>query len=261
MSAMAHEFELVEEISLDATPEEVWAAIATGPGVDSWFMGRTEIEPGVGGRNRTEIMGFGQESTTTAWAEGKHYAYRGDESPDGRFMAFEYLIEGRAGGSTVLRLAHSGMLGDDWEREYDGLRTGNRMYLLKLRSYLAHFAGRAVGNTSSYTMFLVGPVVEDPATAWAGLTGAFGVRGPIAEGDRITLAVPGIAGTEGSVDFVNEPNYLGVRTADGIYALIHGYNGAVVFEYHSFNPAADGAAIERAWLGYIADTFGAESGA
>ncbi|WP_143737006.1 SRPBCC domain-containing protein [Microbispora sp. GKU 823] len=42
---MPHEFELHKEIELDATPEQVWEAIATGPGVDSWFMGRTEIEP------------------------------------------------------------------------------------------------------------------------------------------------------------------------------------------------------------------------
>ena len=35
-------------------------------------------------------------------------------------MAFEYLIEGRDGGSTVLRLVHSGMLGDDWEDRVRG---------------------------------------------------------------------------------------------------------------------------------------------
>jgi uncharacterized protein YndB with AHSA1/START domain len=34
-----HEFEIREEIALDATPEQVWEAIASGPGMDSWFMG------------------------------------------------------------------------------------------------------------------------------------------------------------------------------------------------------------------------------
>jgi hypothetical protein len=248
---MAHEFEVVEEISLDASPDEVWAAIATGPGIDSWFMGRTEVAPGVGGRNRMELMGFGQESTTTAWAEGKQYAIRTDEGPDGDFMAFEYLIEARDGGSTVLRFAHSGMLGEDWESQYDGLRKGNRMYLLKLRGYLRNFGGR----TSSYNMFVVGPIIEDPAAAWAAITGAFGVRGPIAEGDRVTMAVPGPAGVDGVVEFVSEPDYLGVRTAAGIYAVIHGHNGAVVFEYHSFDPNADGPAIERAWRDHIVAAF------
>jgi uncharacterized protein YndB with AHSA1/START domain len=43
---MAHPFEFTHEIEVDASPEEVWEAIATGPGVDAWFMGRNEIEPG-----------------------------------------------------------------------------------------------------------------------------------------------------------------------------------------------------------------------
>ncbi|WP_344594066.1 hypothetical protein [Actinomadura vinacea] len=29
---------------------EVWAAITTGPGADSWFMGRNETETPEGGR-------------------------------------------------------------------------------------------------------------------------------------------------------------------------------------------------------------------
>jgi hypothetical protein len=47
-----HEFEIRDELTLAATPEQVWDAIATGPGIDSWFMGHTEIEPGKGGTNR-----------------------------------------------------------------------------------------------------------------------------------------------------------------------------------------------------------------
>ena len=47
---MTHPFEVSQEIELDATPEQVWEAIATGPGIDSWFMGRNEIEPREGGR-------------------------------------------------------------------------------------------------------------------------------------------------------------------------------------------------------------------
>jgi hypothetical protein len=30
----------------------VWEAIATGPGLDSWFMGRNEVEPREGGTVR-----------------------------------------------------------------------------------------------------------------------------------------------------------------------------------------------------------------
>ena len=47
MSETGHEFSLTHDIDLQATPEQVWAAIATGPGIDSWFMGRNEVEAGV----------------------------------------------------------------------------------------------------------------------------------------------------------------------------------------------------------------------
>src|SRR5689334_8078423 len=109
---MPHPFELRKELQLDATPEQVWDAIATGPGMDSWFMGRNEIEPREGGRTSLDVGGFSEGSTITAWDPPHHFAHRGDAAPDGTFMAFEWLIEGRDQGSTVIRLVQSGMLGD-----------------------------------------------------------------------------------------------------------------------------------------------------
>ena len=46
---MPHEFEVRKEVTLDATPDEVWDLIATGPGIDTWFMGHNEVEPREGG--------------------------------------------------------------------------------------------------------------------------------------------------------------------------------------------------------------------
>jgi uncharacterized protein YndB with AHSA1/START domain len=249
---MTHPFELHEEIDLDATPEQVWAAIATGPGIDSWFMGRNEIEGRVGGRTSMTLAGFEQSATVTAWEEGKRFAFRSDTNPDGTFMAFEYLIEGRVGGSTVLRFVHSGLLGDDWEAEYDGLSTGNLMYLRKLAVYLAHFGNR----TSTYTMFLIGPLVADKAAAFRGFASAFGID-EVTEGAATRLAVDGLPHAGGVVAFVNDPVYLGVRTDDGLYSLIHGYQDAVVVEYHAFNDDVDGAALESSWQPWLSTAFGA----
>ena len=64
---MAHPFELTHEIEVDASPEEVWDAIATGPGVDAWFMGVNEIEPREGGTTRMQFRGSSEETTITAW--------------------------------------------------------------------------------------------------------------------------------------------------------------------------------------------------
>ena len=53
---MGSNFEISLETTINASPEEVWQAIATGPGLDSWFMGRNDIEPREGG---TATMAMG----------------------------------------------------------------------------------------------------------------------------------------------------------------------------------------------------------
>src|SRR6266516_107606 len=98
---MAHRFEITKELEVGATPEQVWEAIATGPGMDSWFMGRSEVEPREGGRPR-------------------RFVNSGGEGPDGSFHRFDYRIEDRGSGRTAIRYVHSGMLGVDWEAEYEG---------------------------------------------------------------------------------------------------------------------------------------------
>jgi hypothetical protein len=57
------------------------------------------------------------------------------------------------------------------------------------------------------------------------------------------------------VEFAERPVYLGARTADGLYALIHGYRDAVVAEYHNFSADVDEKDIERAWQAWLTQTF------
>ncbi|MET7528070.1 hypothetical protein ABZS62_38215, partial [Streptomyces sp900116325] len=54
---MTHPFEIGQETTLPASPEEVWEAITTGPGIDSWFMGRNEVEPREGGAVVDQVLG------------------------------------------------------------------------------------------------------------------------------------------------------------------------------------------------------------
>jgi hypothetical protein len=197
------------------------------------------------------MMGRTGESTVTAWEPGRHFAQRGEPDPEtGLFMAFEYLIEGREGGSTVLRFVHSGVLGDDWEDQYDALKVGDGMYLRKLAAYVKHFPGR----TSSYNLFLPGPQVAEKAPVWAAFGEAFGLEGAAEPGAPARLSVPGLAPVEGVVEFSHEPDFLGVRTADAIYMLIHGYLNAVVVEQHSFAEpgAVDEKQTEVAWQNWLA---------
>jgi uncharacterized protein YndB with AHSA1/START domain len=248
---MTHEFEVREEIALDATPEQVWEAISTGPGVDSWFMGRNEIEPGVGGTVQLTMAGYTQRATVTEWESGKRLAYRGEENPDGSFMAFEYLIEARAGGSTVLRFVHNGFLGDNWESEYNDLKVGDRMYLEKLAAYVKHFPGRL----ATFSTFLLGPQVADAERVWAAFQSAIGLDGTPQVGDPTRLDVAGLAPVEGVVQFLRHPNFLGVRTGEGIHMFVYAQN-TIVVEYHNFAEHVDQEITERAWQSWLATQFG-----
>ena len=137
---MPHPFELSDQVTVDATPDQIWAAITSPAQIDSWFMGHTSVEPRLGGAVRTDTADFAMESTIVAWEPPTRLRYESATGPDGRAMAFEYVIDGRAGQS-VIRFVHSGFLSDDWEAEYDALQQGNPMYLRKLVAYLTYFPG------------------------------------------------------------------------------------------------------------------------
>lgn len=246
---MAHEFELTNEIEVNATPEQVWEAITTGPGMDAWFMGKNEVEPGEGGKVRTELPGFGFEGTITTWEPPMRFAERSPEGPDGSFHAFEYLIEGRAGGSTVVRWVHSGFLGDDWEAEYEGLSEGDPMYLHKLAQYLTYFRGRTATPIDAY-----GPQVADREHAWEVFRGGLGLTGKVAEGDGVRLTPEGFKPIEGVVDYVS-PSFLGVRTDDGLYRFIYGFDGTVVVGHNIFSGDVDQEEAQRAWQSWLTRLF------
>jgi uncharacterized protein YndB with AHSA1/START domain len=245
--SVPHEFELSDEITVDATPEQVWEAIATGPGIDSWFMGRNQVEPREGGKLRMTLGDYTEEGTVTAWEPPRRFAYRGGEGPDGSFMAFEYLVEGREGGTTVVRMVQSGVLGgDDWEAEYDALRKGWPMYLRTLAQYLTHFPGRTATPISAQ-----GPQQPDEDQVWEALKRGLGLTGTVREGDKVrfSLDVP----VEGVVDSVLYPSFLGVRSDDGLYRFV-GRGGAIGVGHHVFADV-DRQETERAWQAWLTRLF------
>jgi uncharacterized protein YndB with AHSA1/START domain len=247
---MGHEFETDNEITVEATPEQVWEAIATGPGIDSWFMGRNEVEPREGGQLRMVVSDyFTAESTITAWDPPKRLAYRSAEAEDGSFMAFEFLVEGRGQGSTVVRLVHNGFLGgDDWEAEYDALRKGDPMYLRSLGIYLTYFPGRTATPVSAW-----GPQQPTQDEVWEGFKLGLGLSGTVSEGDTVRFTLDGSTPVHGVVDSVLVPSFLGVRTDDGLYRFVGG-GGMGGVGHHIFAPV-DQAEAERAWQSWLTRLF------
>ncbi|MEV7970089.1 SRPBCC domain-containing protein [Sphaerisporangium sp. NPDC088356] len=246
---MAHPFELRKEIELRATAEQVWEAVATGPGLDSWFMGRNEIEPGEGGKTRHFFGDIPVDATVTAWEPGKRFAYRSGEGEDGTFMAIEYLIEGREQGGTVLRLVQSGVLGDGWEAELDALHKGWDMYLHTLDQYLTHFPGKF-----ALVVFGTRPREGGGEPVWQVLQRGLGIEGEVVQGDRVRLTPEGFEPIEGVADYV-APRFLGVRTGNGLYRFIEGWNDTVVLGHHIFAEDADPKDAEQAWQNWLVKLF------
>ena len=248
---MAHPFELTHQIEVDATPDEVWQAIATGPGVDSWFMGRNEIEPREGGTVRTIMRGGTEEGTVQAWEPPNRLAYRTPEGPDGALHAFEYIVEGRGKGSTVVRWVHSGFLGENWESEYEGLSEGDPMYFDKLRVYLTYFRGRTATPVEAF-----GPAVPDRDHAWTTLHRALGLQSTPSLGDRVRLTPEGLPVLDGVVDWLSR-DFLGVRTDDGIYRFMHiaAFGGITGVGHHVFDDALDQKEAEEAWGVWLEKVF------
>lgn len=234
---------------MDATVEEVWDAIATGPGIDSWFMGRSEVQPGPEGSVRTDLGGFAMTSKVTCWEPPRRFAYRSD-GPGERFIAYEYLVEGRDHGSTVVRVVANGFLpDDDWEAEFDAMSKGGRMYFANLVAYLNHFEGR-----HATPVEVTGPPVTDWPSDWATLRTALGVGSDPAVGDAVRVTVPGLPPIEGTVDFVN-PHVLGVRTHNALYRFIQGFFGSMMLGHHLFGDSVDEAHTKQAWQRWLAGLY------
>ncbi|OLF17818.1 SRPBCC family protein [Actinophytocola xanthii] len=248
---MGHEFTQEDRLEVEATPEQVWQGIATGPGIDSWFMGRNEVDQ-ANGVVRQSFGGYEPEHRITAWEPERRLAYRSD-APDGRFIAYEFLIEGREQASTVLRMVTSGFLpGDDWADEYEAMRAGGQIFFATLSTYLAHFAGR-----TALPLTAAGPAVQDWPATWRRLGQAFGLAGAPAAGDRVSFEPDGLPPVDGEVFFVNGQT-VGVRTDDALYRFLAGFHGPLIACHCLFTPGlteADRDATEQAWQSWLTKTL------
>ncbi|MEV7549410.1 SRPBCC domain-containing protein [Amycolatopsis sp. NPDC089917] len=245
---MGHEFEIADRVEVDATPEQVWDAIATGPGITSWFMGRNEVDGGVGGTVKTAFGGYEPTSAITSWDPLERLVYGTEPAPDGRFVAYEFLIEGRSGGSTVLRTVTSGFLpGDDWEDEFEAMTAGGELFFRTLVEYLNRFAGR---KAAPVTVF--GPMIEDWDRAWLALGRELGLAGRPETGDRVRLSTSGVSTVDGEVYFANA-HTVGIRTPDALLRFVRGFVGPMVAMHHLFGDvdAAKQDALWADWLGRV----------
>ena len=189
------------EVEVPGTPEEVWQAIASGPGISSWFA-PTEFEERDGKPVAMTVnLGPGMENRTavTAWEAPRRFVSEGAGwFPGAPPVATEWTVEARAGGVCVVRVVHSLFAStDDWDNQLEGTESGWPGFFRILRIYLTHFRGQR-----SAIMQLMAPVAGTEAEAWETLTAALGLKG-VSAGQRWT-APAGVPALSGVVEHVTQ---------------------------------------------------------
>jgi uncharacterized protein YndB with AHSA1/START domain len=249
------------EVEVPGTPEEVWEAIATGPGLSAW-MHPAEVEEREGGRFAYD-MGPGMKGSgrVTGWDPPRRFAQSEEWSADAgsALLATEWLIEAQAGGTCVVRMVMSGFGdGSEWDEEIGGIDEGMGAALESLRLYMTHFAGqrgawiRAFGNRPGRR-----------AERWAALSGALGLTGA-APGRRVATSGDGVPALAGVVeDLIDKHWHSGVLLriddpAPGLaHVLVFGERGWATIQACIYGDAAAAIAAqaEPAWREWMEERF------
>jgi uncharacterized protein YndB with AHSA1/START domain len=244
------------EVEVPGTPEEVWQAIATGPGVSSWFVPTTFEE--TDGRPVAVAMNFGPgmetRSAVTSWDPPRMFAAQGQGWGGSPPIATEWSVQARTGGVCVVRVVNSLFAStDDWDNQLESTESGWPGFFRTLRIYLAHFRGQR-----SAIIQFVAPVAGTEAQAWATLTSALALEGvSVGQHWAAPADVPPLGGV---AEYVSESPYDALVRLDtpgpGVAAFgTFGYGGQsmVALNFYLYgDPAAETAAREtprwQAWI-------------
>lgn len=245
---MSEKRRLEKEVELAATPEQVWQAIATGPGISTWFVPH-EVEEREGGKARADFgSGNVDEGRVLEWEPGRRVVYGGSSSDPGETL--EFLVEGREGGSTILRLVQSGFSGEDWEAEYHS--KGWDGFFHNLVQYFTHFAGLPVVN-----VLVMGFTKLTADGVWQRFNEDLGVPATVRLGERVRLNPSGLDPISGVVD-VCERGVLGVRSDQGLHRFAgEGIDawGMLSVVHYFYGVEMDRAQATEAWQAWLDRLF------
>ncbi|MGE2731973.1 SRPBCC family protein [Mycolicibacterium vaccae] len=244
------------EFLVPGSPEQVWDAIATGPGMSAWFT-PTTVDEKVGGAIEFDFGGGAVSSgVITDWdppvrLEYEEHGWSGDAPP----VATEVVVTGRSGDQCVVRIVHSLFTDrDDWDDELQSFEGGWPAFFEVLRIYLRDFAGQPATIASA--------AAEHPADlvrAWSDLATSLGIAG-VDVGQRIETPSPAprLQGVVHRIHHTDEFRYVMVRLeapAPGV-AVIGGcapdgqvrLSASLYFYGEGAADAAQEATKWRAWM-------------
>jgi len=248
------------EVEVPGTPEEVWQAIATGPGISSWFV-PTEFEE----RDAKPVavkLNFGpgmeSRSAVTAWDPPRMFAAQGEGWGGSPPIADEWSVEARGGGICVVRVVHSLFAStDDWDNQLEGTESGWPGFFRILRIYLTHFRGQP-----SAMMQWIAPAAGTEAEAWETLTAALGLKG-VSAGQRWTAAA-GVPPLGGVVEHVTQSPCHALLRLDkpgpgtaALGAVSFGGQAMVTLSFYLYGDQAAGTVARETppWQAWIQERF------
>jgi len=250
------------ETEVPGTPEEVWQAIATGPGISAWFV-PTEFQERDGVPvTVTSHFGPGMDDVArvTAWDPPRRYSAENEAlGPNAPSLGTEWIVEARSGGTCVVRVVHSLFTeSDQWDDQLESFEGGWSTFFRILNLYLKRFRGQRA------TSFRVMRVVEESASkAWETLTAPLNVAGAAVGQRWTTSGEPRLSG------FV-EPRGAGVpehtlllridQPAPGLVSIFAHSGGRQVYAGMDFLLYGEGAPaavarIEPLWEAWLNERF------
>ena len=241
------------QVEVPGTPQEVWEAIATGPGISVWFV-PSEVDEREGG---DVVFHLGPDmdapGTVTGWCPPERFAYEEQWAPaadtEPATLATEFLVEARSAATCIVRLV-STFSAEGFDDDLDGMATGWTAFLDNLRLYLTHFRGRP-----SAAVSLAGASPEAKAVAWAAMLDALGLTAPVAGARVRTTEASGAPALTGIVERAGDEELL-IRTSEtlaGLAAFEWDGRTMTVFRAACFGPdlaalAAREAEVWGAWM-------------
>jgi uncharacterized protein YndB with AHSA1/START domain len=249
------------ELVVPGTPEQVWQAMATGPGNSAWFT-RTSIDERVGGTIRFDMGPMGTSTgEVTAWEPPFRFGYVEREWMEGAPpVATEITVTGRSGGRCVVRMVHSLFAStDDWDDQLEGFESGWPAFFEVLRLYLAHFAGWNAASCGA-----MASVEADQLDVWKRLTEKLGLAAANVGEERTTAPAPErLSGIVERVHQDQKQRYVMLRlnapapgaALIGTYATGNGTNASFSLYLYGDDAEQRAAASGAKWREWFGETF------
>jgi uncharacterized protein YndB with AHSA1/START domain len=253
-------------IEIAAPTEAVWRGITDAQEIVRWFAPEARVEPGEGGSYFVS-WGPGMEGTSriAIWEPerhlrvveerkfggGRHDCSNPEAPGKPAEIVVDYYLEAKGGGSTVLRLVHSGFgMTADWDREFESTHYGWMMFVRNLR----HALTRHPGTPCQQAMVMVQTPLP-AAETWAKIMSpdgflASGTVAGLVEGDRFAWRTAAGEEISGGVLMPHPPIYIGgtlEQANDSLFGITV-MPRVVMLSFMFYGlPPAEAAAVQSRW--------------